>query len=183
MVENISNFTKKYIFGRSKVGPVGLVYKERFLWSYFTKKERFLFAKRKGSFCKKERFFLEKGKVLFGSFWTQESFFWTKKAFLSFPCPTRKGSFNQRNLSFCLEERFLSDAQSQRKVPCNKRNVSCTEFWKCDAEDVDGGRVVQTRKHSRTECWGRVLPGRIVTPEWVLIRLKLRVSELGLPIF
>jgi len=73
------------------------------------------FPKRKGSFPKRKGSFWSKGKVLFGSFLDKESFF-------SFPCPIRKGSFNQWNLSFCLEERFLlfrgkvpSDGQSQRK--------------------------------------------------------------------
>ena len=147
--------------GSGLQGKVLLGHKERFFFRkgkvLFSKKEPFLLAKRKGSFGKKERFLWKQGKVLF-------TFFHTGKV------PLFKSYFCKE--PFRLSKGTFPDSRTaEKKIQKMKQRMR------------DGGRVVQTRKHSRTECRGRVLPGRTVTPEWVLTRLKLRVSELGLPIF
>ena len=136
--------------------PVGLVYKERFFWVI-----------RKGSFFKKERFFLQKGKVLltknkgfYGNeerfllhFSHRKGFFWHKKAFLSFPCPTPnhrgKVPFGHRKGSFWTQGSFFGP----KSFPVlNLGNIM--------QRMRDGGRVVQSRISGVTECRGRVLPGQ-----------------------
>ena len=109
---------------------MGLVYKERFFWvirkGSFSEKERFLLAKRKGSFGKKDRFLWEQGKVLF-------TFFHTGKV------PLFKSYFCKE--PFLLSKGTFPDSRTDEK-----------KIQKMMQGMRDGGRVVQTRKHSRTEC-------------------------------
>ena len=74
-----------------------------------------------------------------------------------------------RNLSFAKKERFLCFEEHsldyEERFLVTKGMFPVLHFGNMMQRMWDGGRVVQTRKHSRTECRGRVLPGRTVTPE------------------
>ena len=124
----------RIVFEQSKLGRLGLVWKERFFCGVLPKKKVFLqgkvlFFARKGSFLTKERFFFDQGKLFF--------------AFLVFPF-----------MVYFLKERFLV-------VNLFSRNLS--EFsekkWKRFLEEkyrYYGALPNDTRISGVTECRGRV---------------------------